>query len=165
MKRILRIGRGVKARRARVKEIHLEPDEKKTVYFYALTPDEPGSYLLQTEVGYVDHGIYQFHENLDMEMVVEKDSPAMVGDIIEALESISVSRKDKSELKDAIEHMEKVQRRTPVTAKDIHRNINDTKEAIESLLSIKSADISEIRLMIDVLLEVYYGKLILVFSS
>jgi hypothetical protein len=37
-------------------------------------------------------------------------------------------------------------------------------EAIDSLLSIKSADISEIRLMMDVLLEVYLGKLILVFS-
>jgi hypothetical protein len=148
-----------------VKEIHLEPDEKKTVYFYALTPDEPGSYLLQTEVGYVDHGIYQFHENLDMEMVVEKDSPAMVGDIIEALESLSVSKKDKWKVKDAIEHMERAQRRILVTVKNIHRNIDDTMEVIDSLLSITRADISEIRLMIDVLLEVYYGKLILVFSS
>jgi hypothetical protein len=40
-----------------------------------------------------------------------------------------------------------------------------TMEAIDSLLSITSADISEIRLMMDVLLEVYLGKLILVFSS
>jgi hypothetical protein len=33
-------------------------------------------------------------------------------------------------------------------------NIDDTTEAIDSLLSITSADISEIRLMMDVLLEV-----------
>jgi hypothetical protein len=38
-------------------------------------------------------------------------------------------------------------------------------EAIDSLLSITSADKSEIRLMMNVLLEVYLGKLILVFSS
>jgi hypothetical protein len=44
-------------------------------------------------------------------------------------------------------------------------NIDDTMEAIDSLLSITSANISEIRLMMDVLLEVYFGKLILVFSS
>jgi len=43
-------------------------------------------------------------------------------------------------------------------------NIDDTVEAIDSLLSITSADISEIRLMMDVLLGVYLGKLILVFS-
>jgi len=38
-------------------------------------------------------------------------------------------------------------------------------EALDSLLSITSADISEIRFMMDVLLGVYLGKLILVFSS
>jgi hypothetical protein len=37
-------------------------------------------------------------------------------------------------------------------------------EAIDSLLSITSADISEIRLMMGVPLEVYLGKLILGFS-
>jgi len=68
-------------------------------------------------------------------------------------------------MKDAIEHMERVQRRTVVTGRDIQRNIDDTKEAIDSLLSIMSADISGIRLMMDVLLEVYLGKLILLFSS
>jgi hypothetical protein len=43
------------------------------------------------------------------------------------------------------------------------RNIDNTMEAIDSLLSITSADISEIRLMMDALLEAYLGKLILVF--
>ncbi len=37
-------------------------------------------------------------------------------------------------------------------------------EAIDSLLSITIVDISEIRLMMDVPLEVYLGKLILLFS-
>jgi len=37
-------------------------------------------------------------------------------------------------------------------------------EAIDSLLSTTSADISEIRFMMDVVLEIYLGKLILVFS-
>jgi len=41
----------------------------------------------------------------------------------------------------------------------------DTMEPIDSLVSITSADISEIRFMMDVLLEVYLGKLILLFSS
>jgi len=38
-------------------------------------------------------------------------------------------------------------------------------EVTDSLLSITSADISEIRLMMDVLLEVFLGKLILLFTS
>jgi hypothetical protein len=44
------------------------------------------------------------------------------------------------------------------------RESHDTMEALGSLLSKTCADISEIRLMMDVLLEVYLGKLILVFS-
>jgi len=38
-------------------------------------------------------------------------------------------------------------------------------EAIDLVLSITSADISEIRLMMNVLLDVFLGKLILLFSS
>jgi hypothetical protein len=148
-----------------VKDIHLEPDETKAIYFYALTPDKPGSYLLQTEIGYLDHGVYQFHENLDVEMVVEKDSAAMVDDIIKGLRSLSVSKKDKWKVKDAIENMESIQRRRAVTARDIQRNIDDTMEAFDSLISIMSVDISEIRLMMDALLEVWIGKLILFQSS
>jgi hypothetical protein len=45
----------------------------------------------------------------------------------------------------------------------LQRNTDDTMEAIDSLLSITSADISEIRFMMDVLLEVRIGKVIWVF--
>ena len=62
----------------------------------------------------------------------EKDSAAMVDDIITGLKSLSVSKTDKWKVKGAIEHMERVQRRTVVTGRDIQRNIEDTMEAIDS---------------------------------
>jgi hypothetical protein len=89
----------------------------------------------------------------------------MVSDIIRALKSLMVSKKDKSELEDAIEHMERVQGGMFVTGRDIPRNIDDTMEALDSLLSISSVDISEIRLMVDALVEVWIGKLILFSAS
>jgi hypothetical protein len=76
-----------------------------------------------------------------------------------------VSKKDKWELEDAIEHMERVQRRAGETGRDIQRNIDDIMEALDSLLSISSTDVSEIRLMMDTLLEVWVGRLILFPSS
>jgi hypothetical protein len=85
----------------------------------------------------------------------------MVSDSIRVLKSLIVAKGDKSELEDAIEHMDKVQRRVKVTEKDTEKNIDDLVEAIDSLLSITSTDISEIRLMMDALLEVWIGKLIL----
>jgi subtilase family serine protease len=141
-----------------VVDIHLGPDETKTVFFYALAPDKAGVYLLETEIGYLDNGVYNFYQSLSTEIVVQKDSAQMVSDIIEALKSLTVSKKDKEEREEAIENMEKVQRRDAVTAKDVERNIDDTLEAIESLLSITSADVSDIRLMMDILLEVWIGR-------
>jgi subtilase family serine protease/prenyltransferase beta subunit len=141
-----------------VVDIHLGPDETKTVFFYALAPDKAGVYLLETEIGYLDNGVYNFYQSLSTEIVLQKDSAQMVSDIIEALKSLTVSKKDKEEREEAIENMEKVQRRDAVTAKDVERNIDDTLEAIESLLSITSADVSDIRLMMDILLEVWIGR-------
>jgi hypothetical protein len=99
------------------------------------------------------------------QIAVEEDSAQMVSDIIRVLKSLMVSKKDKSELEDAIEHMEKIQRGTVLSVRDIQRNIDDIMEALDSLLSITSADISEIRLMVDTLLEVLIGRLILFPSS
>ena len=53
-----------------------------------------------------------------------------VNEIIGSLKSLSVSKKDQWKVKDAIDHMESVQRRTVVTAKDIQGNIDDTMEAM-----------------------------------
>jgi Mg2+ and Co2+ transporter CorA len=148
-----------------VKDIHLEPGKTETVFFYALAPDKTGAYILETEIGYLDNGIFNFSERLNKEIVVEEDSAQMVSDIVRVLKSLTVSKKDKSELEDAIEHMKKIQRGTAMTARDIQRNIDDIMEALDSLLSITSTDVSEIRLMMDSLLEVWIGKLILFQSS
>jgi hypothetical protein len=148
-----------------VMDTRLEPGETETVFFYALAPDKAGVYILETEIRYLDNGIYHFSESLNKEIVVEEDSAQMVSDVIRALKSLTVLKKDKSELEDAIEHMERVQRQTVVTRRDIQRNVDDTTEALDFLLSITSADISEIRLMMDALLEVWIGKLILFPSS
>jgi len=64
----------------------------------------------------------------------------MENDIVRPLKSLIVSKKDKSKLEEAIEHMEKIQRRTVVTVGHIRRNIDDTMEALDSLLSITSID-------------------------
>jgi hypothetical protein len=146
-------------------EIRLEPGKTETVFFYALAPDKAGAYILETEIGYLDNGTYNFSQNLSTEIVVEEDSAQMVSDSIRVLKSLMVSKKDKSEWEDAIEHMEKIQRRVKVTEKDVEKNIDDLLEAIESLLSITSTDVSEIRLMMDALLKVWIGKLILFPSS
>lgn len=55
----------------------------------------------------------------------------MVDAIIVGLKSLSVSKKDKWRVKNAIESMESIQRRRAVTARAVQRNIDDTMEAID----------------------------------
>jgi hypothetical protein len=145
-------------------DIPLDPDKTETILYYALTPDQAGTYTLQTEVGYLDHGDYSPHETLATEIVVQKDSVTMLDDILDALRTLSVTKHDESELNDAIKHMEKIENRVLKKPGDIKKNIDDLLEAVDALLDISSADISEIRLMMDRLLLVWVGKLALLLS-
>jgi hypothetical protein len=49
----------------------IESDETKTILYYALVPDRPDKYNLQTEVGYMENGSYNFYQDLSIDIVVE----------------------------------------------------------------------------------------------
>jgi hypothetical protein len=144
-----------------VVDTHLDPDETKTILYYAAAPDQAGMYALQTEVGSLDNGDDSPHEPLTTVILVERDSVAMLDDILDALRTLPVSKQDQSELNDAIRHMENIETRVVNKPGDVKKNIDDLLQGIDSLLDIGSADISEIRLMMDRLLLVWVGKLVL----
>jgi len=139
-------------------DIHLNADETKTILYDALTPDKPGTYTLQTEVGYLENGVYHFYQELSRDIVVGKDTVKMVGDIIEKLNALSVSKHDELRLNKAIFHIERVQNRRIKHIHDIEENIQDILKAVDSLISITSTDISEVRLWIDGFLEVWEAR-------
>ena len=141
-----------------ITNIHLEADETKTLPYFVLSPDKAGAYTLQTEVGYMDNGIYTFYQNLNADITVDKDAATLANDIIAALDALTVTGKDKAKVRDAEKHIEKVRNRDIDDKKDIAKNIHYILKAIESLLYIKSADVSNIRLMMDGLLRVLEGR-------
>jgi hypothetical protein len=55
-----------------IHNMHLEPDETKTIFYYGLTPDQIGTYTMQTEVGYMENGTYHFYQSLSTEIVVNE---------------------------------------------------------------------------------------------
>ncbi|MEM7828011.1 MAG: carboxypeptidase regulatory-like domain-containing protein, partial [Candidatus Aenigmatarchaeota archaeon] len=140
--------------------IHLEPEEAKTILYYALTPDKAGTYTLQTEVGYIENDIYNFYQSLRSDIVVKKDTVTISGDIISALSVLSVSGEEKAKVDNAITHIQNVRDRVITTDTDIEQHIHDILKAIDSLSCITSVDISGIRLMMDELLmaweSIYY---------
>ncbi|MFH1026004.1 MAG: hypothetical protein V1764_04920, partial [Nitrospirota bacterium] len=138
--------------------MHLEPNDTKTILYHALTPDTAGTFTLQTEVGYMDNGTYNFYQNLSTDIVVAKDTIAMTGDIITALKALSVSGQEKAKVNNAITYIGNVQGRAIISAQDIEMNIRDILKAIDSILSVTSANTSDIRTMMDELLEVWVSK-------
>ena len=81
----------------------------------------------------------------------------MTGDIITALKSLSVSGQDKAKVNNAIRYIENMQNRVISKEEDIEKNIHDILKAIDSILSVTSVNISDIRTMMDELLEVWEG--------
>jgi hypothetical protein len=136
-------------------DIRINSGETKTIVYDALTPDKLGTYTLQTEVGYLENGVYHYYQTLCQDIVVGEDTANMVGDILQKLNVLSVSKLDELRLNKAIFHIERVQNRKIKHIHDIEENIQDILKAIDSLLSITSTDISEVRLLIDAFLEVW----------
>lgn len=138
--------------------LHLEPDEAKTIFYYALVPDRADTYILQTEVGYMDNGTYHFYQSLSTEILVETNTTAMLSDIITALNTLPVSGQEMAKVNNAIGYMNNVQNRVINTEIDVEKNIGDILKAIDSILSITTFDISQIRLMMDRLLKFWEGR-------
>jgi hypothetical protein len=138
--------------------LRLEANETKTIFYYVLTPDSPGTYALQTEVGYMDNGASNFYQSVTTDIVVEKDTTAIGNDIISALGGLPVLGQEKSKIDNAVGYIHNVQNRVINSEMDIERNIDDLLKAIDSILTVTSVDISAIRLMMDYLLKTWEGR-------
>ena len=93
-----------------------------------------------------------------MDITIDRDTATATDDIITVLNSLPVSAEDRERLDRATGYMESVQNRAITTEKDIDRNIQDILKAINSLLSITSADVTEARLLMDSLLRIWEGR-------
>ncbi|MGA1840972.1 MAG: CARDB domain-containing protein [bacterium] len=137
--------------------MHLNPDETMTVPFYALTPDVPGSYVLDTEIGFMSNGAYVFFRDLDSEILIDTDTAILIADIVTRLNSFSLNQKEMKKIKQVVNFLDNIQERDILTKKDISRNIHDTLRSIDALNMIDGVDTIEIRLMIDKLLRIEQG--------
>lgn len=138
--------------------VHLNAGETRTIIYYAFTPDKTGLYTMKSDVDYVDNGTYRPYKSLSADVFVEKDMATLTNDIIAALNALSVTSHDRAKVHNAIERIKRVQRRIVNLRSDMGENIFDILKAIESLLDVRNADITQIRLIMDELLKVWEGR-------
>ncbi len=139
-------------------DIHLEADETKSILYYALMSDIAGTYTLHTEAGYLEAGVYSFLQEITLDITVDKNALDIAGDIINALNGLSLSGGEESKRDKAVRYLNKVRDRAVESDKDIEKNIHDINKAIHSLIDIETVDISGIRLMMDELLKTWESR-------
>jgi len=137
--------------------MHLEPYQTGSLCYYVLTPDLAGTYTMETAVGLMEGEAYRFFESLSTEILVGENSAGATADIITELRSLTTPWHDRLKLEIAIWSLERIQERVVRTERDVVRNIRDVLRAIDSLLFVRTVDVTGIRSMLDALLRVEQG--------
>jgi hypothetical protein len=138
--------------------IALAANQIETIRYYALMPDTAGTYVIETQVGFTAQGTVIPAYESNIEITVEKDAAALAADIIDALNGLSVSKKDRAMVQDAIKWLQQVQHGHHGKKEECEDDIHDILKAVDAVVQIGSADITQIRLMLDNLLRVEEGR-------
>jgi hypothetical protein len=138
--------------------IGLKAHQTETIRYYALVPDAAGTYVIATHVGFTTQGTVIPPYATNIEITVGKDAAAMTADIIDALNALSVSKKDRPMAQDAIKWLQQVQHGHYGKKGEFDQDIHAILQALDALMQIQGVDISEIRLMLDALLRVEEGR-------
>ena len=137
-------------------DLHLDSEETEQILYYAFTPDQAGSHVLETEIAYVENENSYPCQTLSVTIPVVSDAAQTTQDILEALDALQVSRhSDKAAIKIAMRYIYKVKTRPPKSPFLAEKNIHDILKAVDALRSVKSADTTAIRLMMDELLQIW----------
>jgi hypothetical protein len=136
----------------------LEANQTETIRYYALIPDAAGTYVIETQVGLTAQGIVIPAYTSNIEITVEKDAASLTADIIAALNTLSVAKKDRAMVQDAIKWLQHLQHGHHGKKEECEDDIQDILKAVDAVVQIESVDIAQIRLLLDDLLRVEEGR-------
>jgi len=99
------------------------------------------------------------YKEVDTTIAVENDSTVYTDSVISALNALAVSNKESAYVSNAIKYMERVKDREESNTKAaFDDNIQDILKAVEAIMKVTSCDTTQIRLVMDMLLQIYQGK-------
>jgi hypothetical protein len=121
-------------------------------------PDTAGTYVIETHVGLTaQETVIPTYES-NIEITVHKDAAALTADIIDAANVLSVEKKDRTMVQEAIKWLQHTQHGHRGKKEECEDDIQDILEAINAVAQIQSADLTQIRMMLDALLRVEEGR-------
>jgi Tol biopolymer transport system component/subtilase family serine protease/fibronectin type 3 domain-containing protein len=138
--------------------INLEPTATLSLRYLALAPDLQSSYVFDTEVGYMENGVYNFYQYLPLAVAVDTETFYECSDIITALKTFELGGQERAKADNAITYIEAVAVGSVLVESGIEANISNILKAIDAISYIKSVDVTEIRRKLDNLLMFWEGK-------
>ena len=139
-------------------DIHMDAGEIRNMVYYFRAPDDPGTHRAETEIRIESGHESVVVDRLGIDMVVGRGETEQVKGAIALLNSLQVSKKDRSKVDNAVKRLEKVRAREVRDQHDIDLNIHDLLAAVDSLLKVTSADISQVRLDLDLILRIMAAR-------
>jgi hypothetical protein len=136
----------------------IEALQTETIRYYALIPDAAGTYVIETQVGLTAQGVVIPAYTSNIEITVEKNAVALTADIIAALNALSVAKKDRAMVQDAIKWLQHMQHGQHGKKEECEDDVQDILKAVDAVMQIESVDVTQIRLMMDALLRVEEGR-------
>jgi Tol biopolymer transport system component/flagellar hook assembly protein FlgD/fibronectin type 3 domain-containing protein len=136
----------------------IEPGETKSIWYFALPPDMIGTYILKTDIEYMENGSYIPYRHLKADFVIDHDAVAITGGILASLKGLQTEGRQRAKINYAISHIENVQERKVISARNMEQNIADILQVIDALIYLNGIDVSAVRLQLDTLLRIYEGR-------
>ncbi len=139
-------------------EEHLNGDTSMTFSYLLRLTASPSIYTLTTDVYYLADGGYLLYETEDLTITVNQETKELTTDIIEALNALDVSGRDRARIRKAVNLLDKVLNRSVNDSAGAERNIKDILQVIKFLRKVGSVDVSDIRVETDRLLRILEVK-------
>ncbi len=133
-------------------QIALEPDQTRTVVYYYLAPDIPGTFQTSTRISLGDGGLDTPLDTFENTFEVVQDSQVLMENILTLLDDAHPTKKDRRRVRKARKLVQRVLNRAIESRRDIHRNIDDVLSAVKQLRAAKETDFTQVRYLLDDLL-------------
>jgi Tol biopolymer transport system component/flagellar hook assembly protein FlgD len=154
--KILRITEDARINNSTIQwERQLSRDTSVRFSYLVRLPDKIDQYTLSTDVYYFSNEGFRLYEERDVIIKLEEDTEMLTTEIITVLNSLEATGRDRKWVNKALRRMEAVHERIVTNDKDAERNIKDILKAIDSLRKLKTIDIREIRIKMDILLRIW----------
>ena len=139
--------------------MYLMPDEKKTILYYALLPEDKGSVTLESGVSYSSDGIWRDYGSYPLDLSVTNEAADIIDMVSLELGNLHpLTNQENADVAAARNSLEKVPKQANYTVVELDSIIHELLKAIDAIIDIRSVNTDQVRKDLDKLLAIFAAK-------